>query len=394
MRVLFASTRGAGHFGPLVPLARACLRAGHQVLVTGPPALAPAVEAARLDFRAVGDPPADALAAVWSGVPTLPLEEQNRVVIGEVFGRLNATATVPGHRRACREWRADVVVRESSEYGSALAAELEGLPHARVGFGLASTEELGLRIVAPVLDELRSDLGLPPDPHANALREAPYFTWFPRSLEDTGVALPSRTLRLRDPAWDATARPFGMSWPDADPRAPLVYVTFGSVAGSFPHAASVFSLAMQALAELPVRCLVTVGRELDLATVPPAPPNVRVERWVPQAEVLPHAAAVLCHGGSGSTLGALAAGRPLVVVPLFADQPYNARRVGASGAGVAVAPEVTALRAAVMQVLDEPSFTASATRIAGELRTHRPPSAAIDALAALARGDRQARLAA
>jgi UDP:flavonoid glycosyltransferase YjiC (YdhE family) len=394
MRVLFASTRGAGHFSPLVPLARACRRAGHEVLVAGPPALAPAVEAAGFAFWAVDDPPADALAAVWSSVPSLPLEEQNRVVIGEVFGRLNATATLAGHRRACREWRADVVVRESSEYGSALAAELEGIPHARVGFGLASTEELGLGIVAPVLDELRADLGLPPDPEARTLREAPYFTWFPRALEDTGVPVPDHTLRLRDPAWDATARPLAMRWPEADPRSPLVYVTFGSVAGSFPDAVRVFATAMEALAQLPVRCLLTVGRELDLATLPPAPPNVRVERWVPQDEVLPHAAAVVCHGGSGSTLGALAAGRPLVVVPLFADQPYNARRVTASGAGVAAGPEVAALRAAVTGVLEEPAFATAAARIAGELRAQEPPSTAIHALAALVARHRSARLAA
>jgi UDP:flavonoid glycosyltransferase YjiC (YdhE family) len=49
--------------------------------------------------------------------------------------------------------------------------------------------------------------------------------------------------------------------------------------------------------------------------------------------------ATACHGGSGTTLGALAAGLPLVVVPLFADQPVNARRVAAVGAGLAVEPE-------------------------------------------------------
>ena len=87
-----------------------------------------------------------------------------------------------------------------------------------------------------------------------------------------------------------------------------------------------------------MRVLLTVGRELDLDALPPAPENVRVERWVPQQDVLGHAAAAVVHGGSGSTLGAIAAGVPLVVVPLFADQPQNARRVAEVGAGLAVEP--------------------------------------------------------
>ena len=91
---------------------------------------------------------------------------------------------------------------------------------------------------------------------------------------------------------------------------------------------------LAAAAELPARVLLTVGRDADIDALGPAPPNLRVEAWVPQADVLGHADLVVSHGGSGTTLGALAAGLPLVVVPLFADQPDNARRVAAVGAGV------------------------------------------------------------
>ena len=75
-----------------------------------------------------------------------------------------------------------------------------------------------------------------------------------------------------------------------------------------------------------------MGREVD-PTELEAPSHIRIEQWVPQADVLARAAAVVCHGGAGSTLGALAAGLPLVVVPLFADQPLNASRVAAAGRG-------------------------------------------------------------
>ena len=53
---------------------------------------------------------------------------------------------------------------------------------------------------------------------------------------------------------------------------------------------------------------------------------------------MPHARAMVCHGGSGTMRAGLAAGIPQVVLPLFADQPDNAARVDALGAGIALEP--------------------------------------------------------
>jgi UDP:flavonoid glycosyltransferase YjiC (YdhE family) len=94
---------------------------------------------------------------------------------------------------------------------------------------------------------------------------------------------------------------------------------------------------------------------------------------VPQRDVLPHAAVMVCHGGSGSTLGAIAAGVPLVVTPLFADQPENARRVAELGAGLSVPPNpaaveesVAAMSDAVRTLLDEPAYAERARALAAE----------------------------
>ena len=147
-----------------------------------------------------------------------------------------------------------------------------------------------------------------------------------------------------------------------------------------PWVAAVYAAALEALDGLPVRALLTLGAA-DLGLLGAVPANVHVETWVPQADVLAHADAVVCHGGSGTTLGALGAGRPLVIAPLFADQPYNGRRVQEVGAGVSVAPDAAALRAGIETVLGNGSYRAAAARIADEMRGQRPVDEAFAALA-------------
>ena len=194
------------------------------------------------------------------------------------------------------------------------------------------------------------------------LRAAPYFTDLPEALEDPGEPSPPRTLRFRTaPVPEPTV-------PDAEP---LVYVSFGSVTAGehLPLYPALYRAAIEALAPLPARILLTVGEDRDHGELGPLPPNVTVERWVPQDEVLTHAAAVVTHGGHGSTLGALAHGVPCVVLPLFAlDQWFNAAAVARAGAGVALdarAPHAPR---------DRPAVGGDARRAAagGRARAQRP----------------------
>jgi UDP:flavonoid glycosyltransferase YjiC (YdhE family) len=375
VRVLFSSTRGAGHFNPLVPFARAFERAGHELLFAGPPPLAGSVEKAGFDFWQFDSPTDDELGPVWGRVPELPQDEQNEVVVRDIFGRLNTSAALPRIRAVFEEWGPELVLHDPNEYSSALTAEENGITHARVAVGLSSVEELGLDIVDQILD-------------ADVLRRSPYLSVFPPSLDEG--AQPS-TYRFHDPAWDTEPGELPAWWPGREDR-PLVYVTFGSVAGQFPQALPVYGVALRAVAELPVRVLLTVGHDLDLDALPSTPDNVRIERWVPQQDVLGHAAMAVVHGGSGSTLGAIAAGVPLVVVPLFADQPQNARRVVEVGAGLSVEPDREApdsttgpLHDAVEIVLAESSYGERARGLAEELRAQPPADDAVPLLESLAR---------
>jgi UDP:flavonoid glycosyltransferase YjiC (YdhE family) len=387
MRILCSSTQGTSHFTALVPVAHACRRRGHEVKVAGPPQLAEAVEAAGLPFWEFSDPPRDELDAVWSRVPSLSPDEANKTVIQQIFGELDTSAALVGLRRACEEWRPDVVLRDPNEYGSALAAELHGIPAARVAIGLGAMEELSLRIVAETLDELRESIGLEPDPGTERIRRTPCFSAFPVSLERTDLPQQADTRRFRDPAWDAPAAELPDWWPGNDD--PLVYVTFGTVAGTAETAAQLFAGAIEAVSGLPVRMLLTVGRAFDPAALD-ASANVRVEQWVPQADALAQASAVVCHGGSGTVLGTLAAGLPLVVTPLFADQPQNAERVAAVGAGVAVRPPTPKeVRKELRRVLTKRSYRDAAERLAAELRSQPPVDSVVDALEELAVSERR-----
>jgi UDP:flavonoid glycosyltransferase YjiC (YdhE family) len=85
--------------------------------------------------------------------------------------------------------------------------------------------------------------------------------------------------------------------------------------------------------------VVTVSELNDPAALGDLPPNVHVERWLPLAPLLPRCDLVICHGGTGTTLAALAAGLPLVLVPQGADQFDNARACSRAGAAFVLAPD-------------------------------------------------------
>jgi UDP:flavonoid glycosyltransferase YjiC (YdhE family) len=188
-------------------------------------------------------------------------------------------------------------------------------------------------------------------------------TRFPASLDP--ARYPVR--RFRDPAADAAADTLPDWWP-GDRRA-LVYVTFGSVAAQYPPAAVVYGHAFEAAAGVDARVLLTVvvGAEVDAGE---APPNVRVERWVPQRSVLREATLVVGHGGAGTTLGRSRRGCRSSPYPLFVDQPQNAMAAAAAGAAV-VAP-LDGIRAAVERVLGNGSYRTAARRIADEMRALPP----------------------
>jgi UDP:flavonoid glycosyltransferase YjiC (YdhE family) len=330
MRVLAAcSLGGAGHLNPLLPVLAAARRRGDETLIVGPPALRELVGRTGHAFLAGREPAEGQVVPIRERLPVAPPAEASVLGNRDLFGRLATTAMLPSMGQACTTWSPDLVVREPCEYASAVVANDMGISNAQVAISLADAEAGSIGAAAPALEEHRRGL-------VRELHVSPYLTRFPASLDHS--AFPT-TLRFRAP--DAVDGHALEDWWRGS-AAPLVYATFGTVLGHMSIAADVYRMALTAMTDLDVRVLLTVGHLFDGSALGPVPANVHVEAWVEQAKVLAEADLVVCHGGSGTVFGALAAGVPVVVVPLFGDQFENGRRIAARGAGVVVEPEPAA----------------------------------------------------
>lgn len=127
---------------------------------------------------------------------------------------------------------------------------------------------------------------------------------------------------------------------------------------------------LQGLRILPVRVLATVGRNIDPATIPVVANNIRIERYVPQSALLRHCDLVVNHAGSGSVIGALTQGVPVIALPMGADQELNAQRLTALGAGATLDPITLSpdeLRVAVRAALASESLQAGAQCVRAEI---------------------------
>jgi hypothetical protein len=374
MRVLFATTANDGHFGPLRPFVRAVLEAGHDVRVAAPASYAETLRKAGFAHEPFADAPPELIGPVMARLPTLPFDEANRTVLREVFARIDAQAALPALTATIDSWRPDLVVRESAELGSLAAAERAGLPHVHVCIGMHEVGDLFAQETTEQVAELGRLVGLPEGRLAEALAAETVLSAVPDSVDGAGAPW-----RFRDPGLVDPSGGLPDAWGQAD--APLVYATFGSVTASLGVFGGVFRDALDALADEDVRVLMTVGRGLDPASLGPLPANARVEQWWPQGAVLSQAAALLGHGGFGTTMGALANGVPQVVAPIFtSDQVVNGRHVADSGAGLTVPPgpsSVAAAAALVPRLLAEPSYAERARAVATEIASLPHPSAAV-----------------
>ncbi len=361
MRILFTFVGGQGHYDPLVALARAAHAAGHDVAFACRASMVPVVEGDGFPARAVGPDVADPS----TPGPLAPEEpEREEQVLRDGFAGISAPVRADDLLAAFGEDRPDAVVADEVDFGSAVAAERAGIAHVRV-IVLAAGGFARRELLAEPLSRLRAHHGLSRDPDLAMLDRDLVLAPFPPSLRDPDHPLPAGARFVRPAVLDGGGDPT-LPLPPDDGR-PLVHVTFGTV--FVAESGDLLPRVLAGLGALPVSVLATIGRHLDPTSLGEVPPNVSVASFVPQAAVLRRAAVVVSHAGSGSVIGAAAHGVPSVLLPMGADQPHNARRVEALGAGVAIDPwTATAedVAAAVTRVLDEPGYASRAAGLRAE----------------------------
>ncbi|MCW0211723.1 MAG: glycosyltransferase [Pseudonocardia sp.] len=413
MRVLVSFVGGRGHLEPLLPLARALEAHGHPLLVTGQPSMGQAVLDAGFPFLTTGDDLGD----TGRRFPLLAYDaDREDDSLRRGFAGRTARRRAADVLALCRYWVPDVLICDEIDFGAMVAAERFRVPHVTV-LVTAAGSFVRPGVVAPALDVLRREFGLPPDPGLAMPSRDLVVAPFPPGFRDPAHPLPPGALSIRppglrpgarpapgpvppdatrpdatrpDPSWPSPPQPDPAppqpTWPIAWPGAPVVYATLGTIFDT--ESGDLFPRLAAGLGALEVNVLLTVGRHVRPSEIGRQPANVHVASFVPQAEVLPHCSAVVSHGGSGTVTGALAHGLPLVVLPLGADQDRNARRVADLGAGLVLDP-LTATPAeiggATLRVLREPGFAAAARTLADEAAALPSADAAVAPIESLVR---------
>ncbi len=408
-RFLFAAHPTVGHTNALRGIARELIARGAQVhfaLAVGEPpsrVLRYLPEVLQTGFAI-----ADGIAA--DGIPMIRLPPPARSLVHAAM--LPFSRGYDELRRACllfteglamhaeilaeRALSLDAVVADYTFFAASLAAELAGKPYVAfyhsglpfpvpgappfgsdLPFGAPKDERfyraqealegLGVLVDARLADARRT-VGLPPI--APRLLERPY--------GDMNILATHPVIEMDRPPLGETTHWVGPclggrrglgDFPAAllKPDATRVFVSMGTV---FNRDADTFLAILRALDKPGYRVIVSAGASFSRLQSSSLGAHIHLFRRVPQLDVLDGVDLVISHGGNNTVNETLAAGRPLVVIPVGGEQQANARRVEAIGAGIAITrlPLTSAVvRAAVQRILADPSYTTRARSIGDTL---------------------------
>lgn len=398
-RILLALWDGGGVVPPLLALAKRLVDRGHTVVVLGDPTIAPEADANGCAFVS------------WTRAPYRTSRDRSHDPVRDYLGRPRQ------HMREFREyfftrgpdWTADVVqaiddhdidlvMADFMLIWAGIAAEARRRPFVSLltfpyAVPTAGFPPFGASMVpAPrplhgvrdrlfaamsekvydgskaVLNEVREGYGLPAVGHSlDQLRAAQALIVLSSRAFDFPDHPAPRNVTwsgpiLDDPAWVSPL--LDVPWADDDPR-PLVVVAMSS---TFQDQAEVMRRIVSALSMLPVRGVVSLGPALNADEVPGAD-NVIVADAVPHADLIPRASVLITHCGHGTAIKGLAAGVPMVCIPMGRDQGDNAARIVAAGAGIRLkrTASVARITATVERLIADSTYRDAAQRLAAAI---------------------------
>lgn len=417
-RFLFALWEGGGNVPPQLELARRLVQRGHRVRIMSDQCNEPEARAAGCEFVAYTRAPSR---RDKSAASTIVRDYEAKTPI-QGFTIFRDTIMVNPARAYAEDVfaeldreSADMVVVSDFLFGPMIAAEkaripyailvpnpymlpAPGLPPAGTPFApprniLERARDGMIKWIAmrtlngglPGLNMARTALGLAPVAHILEFNQhaarvlmltSPAFDFTPTRLPDNVRYVGPM---LNDPSWTTDA-PSDI----ATDSAPLVVVSFST---TFQNQATILQKVLDALGELPIRAIATIGPALDSAQFR-VPTNVTLRPSARHSELFGQAAAVVTHGGHGTVIRALAAGVPLICIPMGRDQQGNAARVVARHAGKLLSEKasVAVIRAAIHEVAIVPCYREGAQLLAKSIVGDAQSSSAVAELESVANG--------
>lgn len=412
MHILMALWEGGGTVPVEVGIARRLVDAGHRVTVIADSSMRPAVDAAGAHFRSwvTAPHPVQEVLADWECTNPYALFRRllDRLVTGP-------SARYAADVRAVAATEAfDAAVVDVALLGALVGTESLGIPTAvsfpgvylrpnpgepppglglSPGHGLMRWRDQALPramnrmwdLGLSDLNSTRGALGLPPLAHVwdQVDRAARVLLLTAESFDFPALRPPNVRYVgpvLDDPDWADTP---AVDLPPGDEPLVLVGLSGSRIRGG----PELLHRVVDGLSLTPFRAVVPTGPHLSTTTA--TRPGIQVVPAVAHRRVLPHAAAVITHGGHGTVIKALAAGCPVLVLPLGRDQPDNAARVTRLGVGIRLRPNSSPQRiaAAVTELILDPAYTASAAALGQRIRAETDDRRIVDEIESIAPQD-------
>jgi MGT family glycosyltransferase len=379
-RYLIATWDGAGNLVPTLGIARTLVDRGHDVRVLGHDTIADLVGDVGARFVALSQAPG------WDAMDDPDdFEAEMKIMIEDLC--FSATVAEDLARELDRE-PADAVLVDCMLFTAIDVALASGTPTATLFHTAYSIFRGGplMDMLAPgvaIANARRAELGLPAVERLGDIHDACRRAIIAAPQEFEPDAPDAANVLRIGPVLDAP--PLSREIQEADfrdGRTPLVLV---SLSTTEQGQADLLQRCVDAVAQLPVRAIVTTGPSIDPGSVS-AGDNTQVARYIPHAAILSSASLVITHAGFGTTMAALGRGVPLLCLPMGRDQFFNGGQVQTLGVGRMLMADSSAeeIAHAAMDILGEDRFATAAKEMAIAIAGYGGAAAAAAALESLA----------
>ncbi|MFF0173985.1 nucleotide disphospho-sugar-binding domain-containing protein [Micromonospora profundi] len=394
MRVLFTVSSWPTHYAAMVPLAWALQAAGHEVTaLCSPSQVAPLSATGIVPVPVLDDWEVnvrlrlqyyeEAVNGHWpypwlplhpvTGAPLKSLDDFDRTEFELRHAPVYAERTAKGFDAGvafARAWQPDLVLHDPASFEGILIAELLGRPAVLCLWGPVGTHE-------------PAHMSIVPQDHSKSFPRyglKPFTPDMIRTVIDPCPAAiapptPADRLPMQYVPYNGCAPMPG--WLLKPPDRPRVCIAWSTALTATAGARSyLLPELVRATNDLDVDVVLTATAE-DVAALGPVPASVRVVERLPLRLLLPSCAAVVHHGGSGSTLTSLWAGVPQLLPTFASEQTVTASRVAANGAAVHMLgheANAASVRAALERLLSDDSYRAAAGRLRTQMRSQPTPA--------------------